>query len=117
MNQIAMKETNELVRYIRSGQRLPVKKIKILGKFMSRVANPLFYKFIFGREGFYATDKCISCGKCDTVCPLNNIQLIDGKPTWGKECTHCMACIHQCPTSATEFRKITQGKNRSYNQL
>lgn len=117
MNQIAMKETNELVPYIKSGQRFPAIKMNILKKFMSKVANPFFYKHIIGKEGFYATNKCVSCGKCVTVCPLNNIQLIKGKPAWGKECTHCMACIHQCPTSATEFKKISKGKNRFYNQI
>lgn len=54
----------------------------------------------------------IICGECVKVCPLNNIQLIDGKPAWGKNCTHCMACINYCPTAAIEYGKQTKDKPR-----
>ena len=36
-------------------------------------------------------------------CPLNNIRLENGKPVWGKHCTHCMACICDCPKEAIEY--------------
>lgn len=49
------------------------------------------------------------------VCPLNNITIVDSKPVWNHTCTHCMACIHQCPAQAIEFKKITLKKNRYYN--
>ncbi|WP_408610337.1 EFR1 family ferrodoxin [Lacrimispora sphenoides] len=54
--------------------------------------------------------KHLSCGKCAELCPLNNIILTDGKPVWGNHCTHCMACLHRCPTEAIEYKKKTQGK-------
>ena len=57
---------------------------------------------------------CIGCGKCAKLCPLNNIMLKDGKPVWGDECTHCMACIGNCPTEAIEYGSITQKKEK-YN--
>ena len=50
-----------------------------------------------------ATDACIGCGKCVELCPLNNIRLENGKPVWGKHCTHCMACICYCPKEAIEY--------------
>lgn len=37
--------------------------------------------------------------------PLNNIRLENGKPVWGKHCTHCMACICDCPKEAIEYGK------------
>lgn len=43
---------------------------------------------------------------------MNNIQLIDGKPVWGKNCTHCMACICYCPQEAIEYGKKSVGKPR-----
>lgn len=76
----------------------------------------IFYRFIIGRSGFYTTQKCIGCGKCRQVCPLNNIEMVGEKPEWGNTCTHCMACIHQCPLQAVEFKKISVGKNRYYNR-
>ena len=45
---------------------------------------------------------------------LNNIVLKDNKPVWGNNCTHCMACIGNCPTQAIEYGTITQDKER-YN--
>ena len=45
-------------------------------------------------------------------CPLNNITLQNGKPVWGQDCTHCMACICYCPTEAIEYSKKSLGKPR-----
>lgn len=46
------------------------------------------------------------------LCPLNNITLEDGKPLWGGNCTHCMACISYCPTEAIEYGRRSVGKPR-----
>lgn len=117
MNHKARVDIRELIPCINKEIPIPQEKVSLLGRFMSKVANPIFYKHIIGKPGFYATDQCIHCGKCVTVCPMNNIQMKDNKPVWGTECTHCMACIHQCPAQATEYKKITKGKNRFYNNL
>ena len=63
-------------------------------------------------DAFFATDACTGCGFCVEACPLNNIRLNDGKPVWGKNCTHCMACICGCPTEAIEYGKRSKGKPR-----
>ena len=47
-----------------------------------------------------------------SVCPLNNIRLENGKPVWGKNCTHCMACICYCPKEAIEYGQKSKGKPR-----
>ena len=56
--------------------------------------------------------RCIGCGRCVELCPLNNIHLENGKPVWGKDCTHCMACICYCPAEAIEYGKKSLGKPR-----
>ena len=38
----------------------------------------------------------------------------DNKPIWGKDCTHCMACICYCPVEAIEYGKKSVNKFR-YN--
>ncbi len=81
---------------------------------MSKVLNPVMYSVMIRAKGFTVTDKCIGCGKCETRCPLNNVKLVNGQPTWGKACTHCMACIAGCPAEAIEYGKKTQGKPRYY---
>lgn len=81
---------------------------------MSKVLNPIMYAMMISAKGFAVTDRCTGCGKCETRCPLNNVKLVNGKPTWGKDCTHCMACIAGCPAEAIEYGKKTQGKPRYY---
>lgn len=90
----------------------PCSKPEFLGKLESKMVNPLFYSLLVKPKGFYATDACISCKKCAQVCPLNNISFSSARPTWGKTCTHCMACICSCPTQAIEFKNKTKDKTR-----
>lgn len=82
------------------------------GRLKSGIVNELFYKFFVHDKQFRVSDACISCGKCEKVCPLNNIQLENGKPTWHQNCTQCMACISYCPTEAIEYGKHSVGKRR-----
>lgn len=97
---------------IRDKQVLPKEQT---GKaLMSKILNPIMYTMMISAKGFIVTDKCIGCGKCSDRCPLNNIKIDNGKPSWGKNCTHCMACIAGCPTEAIEYGKKTQGKPRYY---
>lgn len=81
---------------------------------MSKILNPIMYAMMISARNFTVTDACTGCEKCQTRCPLNNVKLVDGKPTWGKECTHCMACIAGCPQEAIEYGKKTRGKPRYY---
>lgn len=78
----------------------------------SSLINPVFYAMFVKADAFYAKESCISCGKCASVCPLNNISIADGRPVWGKNCTHCMACISYCPAEAIEYGKKSIGKPR-----
>ena len=76
--------------------------------------NPVWSKYKLRAKDFYSTDKCVSCGKCAKLCPLNNITLEAKKPVWGEACSHCMACIGNCPVEAIEYGNITQEKDK-YN--
>ena len=46
-------------------------------------------------------DKCISCGKCKKVCPMN-VDVTDNsrKRLNGTECILCMECVRSCPKDA-----------------
>lgn len=98
--------------WIRAGQDFPPQKTGVLDHLKSGLVNTLFYRFNVRTKPFTATDACISCGKCQRDCPLGNIQLTEGKPVWGKRCTHCMACICGCPVQAIEYGNKSQGKPR-----
>lgn len=81
---------------------------------ISSIINPVFYSLIVRADGFHTTEKCIHCEKCAKLCPLNNIDMVNGNPVWSKKCTHCMACICGCPREAIEYKNKTQGKTRYY---
>lgn len=81
---------------------------------MSKVINPIMYSVMITAKPFAVTDKCVGCGKCAERCPLNNINITDGRPEWENNCTHCMACIAGCPREAIEYGKKTRGKPRYY---
>lgn len=46
-------------------------------------------------------EKCISCGKCKKVCPMN-VDITDNsrKRKNGTECILCMECVKTCPRKA-----------------
>ncbi len=91
---------------------LPEKKVNIADRLKSTVVNKAFYKLCVNSRAFRVGESCISCGKCDALCVTNCITMKDGKPVWGKGCTHCMACICSCPTEAIEYGKKSEGKRR-----
>ena len=72
--------------------------------------NPVWCKYKLTAKAFYTKENCLGCGKCEKLCPLNNIKIIEKKPVWGTKCTHCMACIGNCPTNAIEYGTITREK-------
>lgn len=97
---------------IQSNQPFAPTRNKLYDRFMSGPVNPIFYKFFVKANAFTASSACIGCGQCVKRCPMNNVTLKDGKPSWGKNCTHCMACICYCPKEAIEYGKKSVGQPR-----
>jgi len=72
-----------------------------------RMAGFFGQRFYFGHKTKNYTDKlkintqkCISCGKCTKICPMNNIACVDGKMVSGDKCTMCYRCVNRCPAQA-----------------
>ncbi|MBQ6601580.1 MAG: EFR1 family ferrodoxin [Clostridia bacterium] len=97
---------------IRKGESLPAVKEGAAGILLSGIVNEMFNKYYLKDDKFLVNDKCISCGLCEKKCPLGNVRIKDGKPVWMGNCTHCMACICNCPTEAIEYGKKSVGKRR-----
>ena len=64
---------------------------------------------------FWVNEKCISCGQCKKVCPVNNIEIINKTPKWDNKCEQCLACINWCPVNAIEFKNRTCNLMRYHN--
>ena len=64
--------------------------------------------FTFGNgikavDGYYITDKCISCKKCKEVCPQGCIDFTNGyAKIIQSSCLHCGNCLNICPVKAVE---------------
>ena len=97
---------------IQANQPFAPTRNNLYDRFMSGPVNPIFYKFFVKANAFTVSSACIGCGQCAKRCPMNNVTLKDGKPLWGKNCTHCMACIGYCPVSAIEYGKKSVGQPR-----
>lgn len=97
---------------IRKGKAFTDGQSNIIDYLKSSVINTIFYSFLVKADKFTVDDKCVGCGICVKECSLNNINLKENKPVWGKECTHCMACICKCPKGAIEYGERSVGKIR-----
>ena len=53
------------------------------------------------------TEKCISCKKCENLCPMGSITFDDSEnnsvPHFDGICIKCHACIRSCPSNALFF--------------
>lgn len=105
---------SELAKQIAQGNLFHEAPVSLFERFLSGPFHALYYRFYINDKGFKVSDACVSCSKCAKRCPLNNIDMVDGKPVWRGNCTHCMACICGCPTEAIEYKFISKGKRRHY---
>lgn len=55
--------------------------------------------------------KCIGCGKCMSLCPMENITIREQKAFPHAKCTMCYRCVNRCPVQA-----ITLLGKRVYEQ-
>ncbi len=103
---------DKIIKAISDGKEFPKPRNNTYDRFMSAPVNKVFYPLCVKAKAFHTNEKCVGCGKCAELCPLNNISLKNGKPIWGNDCTHCMACISYCPTGAIEYGKKSAKKPR-----
>lgn len=111
----AGRKIQETADVIRAGDHLKSRHIRLWEILVTLPFNPVWYHLEQGVKDFHVKDNCISCGKCERLCPLQVISMDNGKPVWkGKTCAHCMSCIQNCPAAAIEYGEKTKGKKRYY---
>lgn len=107
-------EVLRLADSIRQDRAFREAELSRMSQRLSDVLYSFFYRHVLHDKRFYVKKNCISCGRCEKLCPLGNIRLVEGRPKWQGNCTHCMACISACPTEAIEYSFWTWGKRRYY---
>ena len=80
----------------------------LLGYLFSYVAFRAQYKQSKAHmldEPLWVDERCDGCGICETVCPVDNIRLVESRPTWQHGCINCAACYHHCPKESIQLGK------------
>ena len=78
----------------------------------SKVIRPFFMRAISDKKFRCDVVKCVSCGKCSKVCPVQNIAMVDGHPQWQGNCINCLACYHYCTCKAIQYGSSTKNKGQ-----
>lgn len=81
----------------------------------SMVYKPFMSKMKEADKSYIVEDTCTKCGICASICPVGNIKLVDGKPTWHQNCEQCMRCIQWCPVEAIQLGKATKVRKRYHH--
>ena len=86
--------------------------------FLTKVIGGFFENVLITDKRFHVeSDRCVKCGICANVCPVNDIDGGKGKlPKWlhHKDCLTCFSCYHHCPRHAIEFGHQTQKKGQYF---
>ena len=96
----------------KNGKEIQKEILPVIGK--------LFNNFFCNKvnktdKNFYADERCNSCKVCEAICPVNNINVIEGRPEWQHKCQRCLACIHFCPQEAIQYGKKTARRKRYHH--
>jgi ferredoxin len=79
-------------------------------KFSGSAGLPFSELIPLADRSFRVDAKCIGCGICAQICPVDNIRLVEGRPVWQHHCETCLACYSWCPQAAID------GDIVSYNE-
>jgi len=85
----------------------------LIGSILGSISYSSWIKDLHEKDRDFWTDqRCNSCGTCVKVCPVDNVELVDGKPSWLHHCQQCFACIHLCPEESIQIGKRTLKRTR-----
>jgi ferredoxin len=66
----------------------------------------------WARARLHADERCEGCGLCQRLCPVDNVEVRDGRAHFAEHCVLCLRCLHACPCEAIQIGKLTVDKFR-----
>ena len=67
------------------------------------------YETVRATDHFTVEETCVGCGLCAANCPVDAIEIKEGKPVWLKDkCVMCLGCLHRCPEFSIQYGKKTK---------
>jgi Pyruvate/2-oxoacid:ferredoxin oxidoreductase delta subunit len=104
VNTAADAQIRKIAAELQSSPRGRYEKSSVVWRVLSRMVYPFFRKYVRRADrSFLADEKCNGCCICTRVCPVNNVAMIDGRPSWMGHCEQCYACFHWCPQKAVQY--------------
>lgn len=80
---------------------MPLYKPSILKRLRQYSHNTSYEAVIRGMDYSFRLDSsCTGCGTCSKACPVGNIRMDGGHPSWQHRCEFCLACFQWCPYKA-----------------
>lgn len=105
----APKRVAKIARSIAEGEpRIPRKGISLERIYLKN--RPTWHKVV---EDLSVAEDCTQCGVCVSLCPADNIAIVDGKVTFSDRCVLCLGCYHRCPRKAIRYKN----KDSKYRYL
>jgi flavodoxin/Pyruvate/2-oxoacid:ferredoxin oxidoreductase delta subunit len=118
-NEIFLKEKQKVETIVKAIENQQDRKIESSNFLINGIGN-LAYKLISPKfptldRNFNINEKCNQCHLCEKICPVQNIKIMNAKPSWQGNCEHCLACIQWCPQEAIQYGKRTTGRKRYHH--
>ena len=86
-----------------------------IGGFKGKTNLPFQESLQLLDHGFTSDHKCQGCGICAKICPVENIEMVSGRPVWQHHCEQCFACLQWCPNASIQFGYATSTGKRYHH--
>jgi len=109
---VANQKVKEIINIIEEAKYI---KISGFGRVLTFLQKRNDRKLALKDKKFWVDENCNSCEICKKICPVRNIEIIEGKPNWLHKCQQCLACLHWCPKEAIQYGEKTVGRKRYHH--